>query len=121
MAKRKSVCLKCGQFKGEALTACPACGFSPKADRDVACSLLLTEPFDLGELVVGRSLDELKEASHLIQSGKEFQYNESEVTQLSQMYTAYRAVPTKQIVIDLIRWLGPAIVGIAVALWLWIR
>jgi len=92
MAKRRAVCIKCGQFKAHALGACPKCGFTPRSDEDTAKALILSKAFDAGEDVVGQSMPELEQIASLLQTDGQYPFDPEEVLRVAAAHRAARAI-----------------------------
>ena len=117
MPKNRAVCVQCGNFKRHALSACDHCGFNPTSAAERAKSLILSEYFDFGEEVVGRSYPELEAASEKLKSG-DFVFDTSEVVRVREAVKKAEAITPRMLAIDLIKWIGPPIAVLAIVFWL---
>ena len=105
-------------MKKYAPVKCAKCGYAPSSNTDLAKSFILSKTFDVGELSFGRSPAELAQISDAIAAGAPYQFSEAEVADVRNEIVALKSVTPRRIVIDLVKWLGPPILVIAVAIWL---
>ncbi len=79
-----SICIKCGDEKGEYYEKCDACGFEPKTDRELAKSAILSEgiligAWQTGEVELPRDEDELTAIAEEIKRGKPYRFSEEAI------------------------------------------
>ena len=117
MPSSSAVCVRCGQFKSQALGACGSCGFTPNTEQEQAQSLILSPCFDVGEQVIGLPPAELQQAAHLIQGGGEYPFDPKAVSEVVATHSAARAITARRLFIDLLRWLAPPLLLLAMAFW----
>jgi hypothetical protein len=67
----RSICLKCGQSKGEPLAFCPHCGFVPEDLHDRARSILLSDAH--------RTADQLADAARQIRGRRILMFDNDEL------------------------------------------
>ena len=84
----------------------------------MARSLILSQPFNAGEEVVGLAPKELKAAAQDIQAGKSYRFDPSLVAKVVELHLEARSVTPRRLVIDLIRWLLPPAILLAGVYWL---
>lgn len=110
MAKNVAVCIECGTFKSGVSRPCPQCSYKPNDEREIAKSFILSESFDAGDRVFGRSNEELERISEVLKGGGEYQFDENEIGQVLEEYRSFSAVTPLTLVKHFTRWLaGPAI------------
>jgi len=110
MPKLRAVCMRCGEFKRDALRVCEKCGFLPKEAQESAKSLLLSECFDLGEEVIGLTKSELAQASEAIKSGNAYHFDEIELSKVTSEYLQAKSMPPRRLITDIAKWLAPPII-----------
>ena len=116
-----AICINCGRNKHKPTVRCPACGFLPKTDEDRAKSLMLSMYYEIDGEYLGKSNEELLEIGRQLSAGT-YRFDDKEVQRI--VTTAKKALelpPFSQMAGGLLRWLGPPIVVIAIALYLWLR
>lgn len=118
MGKTSAVCIKCGNFKPSGLAKCTECGFLPTAEDDAVRSLILSKVFDAGQETVGLNPDELVAASEAIRAGRPYNFDPNAVAKVRLLHRAAKAITPRRLAIDLVRWLAPPIILLAVAYWL---
>ena len=87
--KKKAVCIRCGEFKKDALATCKACDLTPKTDFEAARALILSEKTLYGDSYIGKSWEELEKISESIRSGRPFAIDGDEQSQVVRTYYAY--------------------------------
>jgi hypothetical protein len=103
VAAPASVCIKCGALKVRALAKCARCAFAPSTPDEQA---------------IGRSPDELTRIAKSLQSGETYAFDAKEVEAVKALNTSARAITPGGLIIDLVRWVGPALVALVVVFWL---
>ena len=122
MSARQSVCIRCGKHKARPLAICSACNFIPKSENDQARSLILSPSFDAGEEVIGNSPEALQVIAGQIQAGVPYEFDKASVERVRRLHVAARATTSRQLLSDLLRWLGPPVlVGLIAAYWAFSR
>jgi len=95
--KNKAVCIKCGTFKKDAFSTCKKCDLTPKTDFEAARALILSEETLYGDVVIGKSPEELKSISESIRAGKPFPIDGDEQTRVVRAYYEYlKTIPAKK-------------------------
>jgi len=120
MGKIVTVCIKCGTFKSGVPHRCPQCDFKPSDELDIAKSFILSESFDGGDRVFGRSKQELKRVSDLLKGGGKYEFDEEELRLVLEEYRAFSTLTPLVLVKDIARWLaGPALLLLLFAYVIW--
>jgi len=70
----RSVCIRCGYSKAQALAKCGRCAFEPATQTDQAKSLVLSPAFDDGGMTIGRSAGELSDIAAQIEAGTPYAF-----------------------------------------------
>ena len=110
MAKNIAVCIKCGTFKSGVSHACPQCDYKPRDEKDVAKSFILSESFDIGDRVYGKSKEELQRISEVLKEGGKYEFDEEELELALEEYRSFSKIKPLMLVKDGARWLaGPAL------------
>ena len=95
--KNKAVCIRCGAFKKDAFSTCKQCDLTPKSDFEAARALILSEETKYGDVVIGRSAEELQSISESIRAGRPYPIDGDEQTQVVRAYYAYlKTVPPEK-------------------------
>jgi len=116
----RAVCLRCGRAKSDAPAACPNCGFLPQSRADLAKSFILSSQFDVGDSTIGRVPAELSRIATDLERGVPYEFDDAEVARAEAQIAAFRAIHPRKLLIDLIKWLGPALL-ILVAVFLLLK
>lgn len=120
MSALRAVCINCGTFKARALVKCEHCGVKPSSAEDEARSLMLALQFEANGELVGLPERQLAAAARCIQAGEGYNFESSEVAKVIAMHARARAVTTRRLALDLVRWLSaPVLVGVAAYWLLW--
>jgi len=120
MAEITAICIKCGTFKSGVSHACPRCSYRPKDERDVAKSLILSESFDAGDRVFGKSDEELRRISEILKGGGSYAFDEKELELALEEYRSFSTFKPLMLVKDVARWLaGPALLLLLVCYVVW--
>lgn len=107
-------------FKKNAIAACPTCDYKPESEYEVARSLILSKNFTVGELVIGRSLNELRAIAEEIRGGRPYYFDPNEQQLVVEAYRTHVEIKSKRLTLNFVKWLGPLllILGLlAVLLW----
>ena len=121
-----ALCIRCGGFKKNHAVACPACGFLPANDLEVAQSRILDFPYsfskghDGGVVETGRSLSELQVISEQIKNGRPYVFPEEELAGVLEVWRQAKQTTPRQLWLALVKWLAPPLaLAAAVAYLLW--
>jgi len=87
--KYKAVCIRCGTFKKDALATCSSCQLIPKTDFEAARALILSLQTEYAGVQVGKTIEELKNISEQIKSGRPFAIDGDEQSRVVRAYYAY--------------------------------
>ncbi len=122
MSSPNAVCVPCGAFKKSAQAACPACGFEPKSEYEVARALILSQKFTADETTIGRTADELRTIAADIRVGRPYRFDPQEQERVVDQYRAGAVARSQRSRLGFLRWLVPItlILGL-LALLLWSR
>ena len=112
----RAVCLRCGNWKGNAPDRCLHCKFQPRSNIDLAKSFILSTQFDVGEHQFGRPEAELAAIANAISGGKPYEFSKSEVTTTKCEVIAFKAITPKVLFIAGVKWLAPPLFMLAI-LW----
>jgi len=95
--KFKAVCIRCGAFKKDAFATCKQCELTPKTDFEAARALILSEKNVYGDVVIGKTAEELQMISESIRAGRPFPIDGDEQTRVVRAYYAYlKTLPQKK-------------------------
>jgi hypothetical protein len=116
-----AICINCGYNKGKPAVRCPNCGFTPRSDEDKAKSLMLSMYYEIDNEYRGKSKEDLLEAGRQI-AAKTYRFSATEVAAVvAAAKTALQLPPASKMALDLVRWLGPVVAVIGIALYLWLH
>lgn len=116
--KGKSLCIQCGERKPFASTKCGKCGFKPKSIEDAARSLILSEAFDSGNEVVGKTKAELDKISKQYADGRPYEFDAAEVRRVAKGFRRFQAITPRRLLVDGLRWLGPPLLIVISMVWI---
>ena len=109
-----AVCFRCGASKRYAPNACSTCGFKPVAAFDLAKSFILSKQFDVGEVIVGRSVKELSQISTQISHGLPYNFDPAEISRVQESVFAFKVITPGKLAADLLKWAGPPLLILAI-------
>ena len=112
--KPLSICISCGESKGSAKSKCNKCGYKPNSDNEIAKSFILSEAFDVNEIIIGKTRKELELISLQIKDGSDYKFSDSEITKVKKEIKSFLNTSKSVLLLELLRWLGPALGFIAV-------
>lgn len=118
IANVKAVCIRCGSAKRHAPDQCPKCGFAPRSNDDLAKSFILSATFDVGDKTIGRSAPELSRIAEAIKRGAPYDFSTPEVALVAEQVASFRSIRSSRLLIDLVKWLGPPLLVIAIGYFL---
>ena len=104
-----SICTKCGTPKKRPADTCRKCGFVPLTDDEKAKSLILSTAYEIRGEYRGKSIEELKAISAAIQAGKPYDFDPGEVRSVIEFAREVLAIPTRRLLIDGVKWIGPPV------------
>jgi hypothetical protein len=70
--------------------------------------------FNVGDRSIGRSPDELARISMAIATETPCQFSEDEVAAVAAEVAAFKSITPRRLAVDLIKWLGPPILIMAI-------
>ena len=95
--KKKAVCIRCGTFKKDAFSTCKKCDLTPETDFEAARALILSEETLYGDVVIGKSAEELKSISESIRAGKPYPIDGDEQKRVVRAYYEYlKSIPPRK-------------------------
>ena len=115
MSAHRSVCIRCGTLKRFVSETCPACGFEPKSQEDIAKSYLLSTEFDAGNDVFGKPNEELLTISEQLRQGQ-YQFDADDVRRHLDGYRQFQRITPKTLLVDLVKWIGGPVLILAAML-----
>jgi hypothetical protein len=89
--------------------------FSPRSKADLAKSFILSATFDVGDTTIGRTRADLSRIAGSIAQGTPYQFSPSEVAAVEAQVRAFLKITPKRLVIDLLKWVGPPFLILALA------
>lgn len=114
----RAICVKSGDEKPHSNSKCPKCGFKPKTDSELAKSLILSLEYEIEDEDRSKSWDELKKIGLSIQQGRPYEFDEKEVEEVIAYAHKVLSIPSRVLFVDFLRWFGPVILILIVAVWI---
>lgn len=105
-----SICIQCGNTKDNPSHRCSVCRFQPHSDEDKARSMMLSLGYEIDNVYVGKSKQELLDIGDHIRRHVPYHFDETEVAALVEYARRMLDVPTRKLVIDGGMWLLPPVV-----------
>lgn len=118
MSSPNAVCVPCGAFKKSAQTACPACGFEPKSEYEMARALILSQKFTADETTIGQTSDELRTIAADIRAGRPYRFDPQEQQRVVDYCRAGAFVPSGRSRPGFLRWLVPVMLILGLLIFL---
>jgi len=94
----------------------------PTTDEDKAKSLMLSTFYEFDGEYLGKSNEELLDIGRQISVGSSYHFEDEEVSSvIAEASQALELPPLPKMIGDILRWLGPPLAIIAIAIYLWLR
>ena len=104
-----SVCINCGATKSRPIDECALCGFKPQSDEEKAKSIILSTAYEINGEYRGKTAEALVDIAADLQKGTRYEFETDEVQSVIAYALQVMAIPTRRLIIDGLKWIGPPV------------
>lgn len=116
-----AICIRCGARKKRPPQECANCHLLPASEEDRAKALILSTAYEIDGEYKGKSQQELDKIAEQIRAGHPYPFDQNEVDAVIAYARSVEAIPASRLVFDLVKWIGPPILILAIVYFLIFR